>query len=240
MLRPTGFMVLLSALPVSAAIADVAPGPIITERETAVSWALVELRHARVDISVGRTDPAIAAGATAASASPAAVARVDCSFELYCTAGEPARQPFSIVFPVGRCDDPAVQATGFTIRVDGVRPEKIVSTDRLYFAGDRGTYWGYQWPVELQVQGTTRVNVSYLLRLDLSGGWTFFRYVLRSGGTWSTPIGEETVTLRHGPGLHIRPVATTTIWPEVRAGTLVWELRRVRPTEDIELWVRPG
>ena len=240
MLRPIGLIVLLSACTVSAVSADIAPGPRrAVERQPLTSWAMVELRSAQVNISVRRTDPAGSADTSAASAPPTAVAQVECSFELYCTAGEPPRQPYSIAFPVSRWGDPAIQATDLSVQIDSVEIDDITYTEEMSFPPDKGRYRGYRWPAEVRLQRKMHVNVSYVLHLDMSQGPAFFRYVLCSGGTWSAPIGRETVTVHCGNGLAVQPLAAKTLQPKVGSGMITWELRGVRPTEDIELSVRP-
>jgi hypothetical protein len=199
---------------------------------------MVELRSAQVDISVRRTDPAGSGDTTAAAAPPGAVAQVECSFELYCTAGDPPRQPFPLIFPVTRWDDPAIQATDLSIWIDSVEIKDVVYTEDMRFPPYDWRYRGYGFSGEVQVEQTTHVKVNYTMPLAMNRSEAFFRYVLRSGGTWSVPILRETVTVHCGNGLAVQPLPAKTLKPTIGGGKIAWTLRKTRPTEDIELWVR--
>jgi hypothetical protein len=166
------------------------------------------------------------------------VAQVECSFELYCTAAAPPRQPFPLIFPVTRADDPAIEVTDLTVWIDSVEIKDVVYSADMRFPPYDWSYRGYRFSGEVETQRTMHVQVNYTMPLAMTRSEAFFRYVLRSGGTWSAPILKETVIVHAGRGLAVHPLSAKTLKPIIGGGTITWMLRNSRPAEDIELWVR--
>jgi hypothetical protein len=233
----------------------------VRDRETEISWAIAELRNAKVDILLRElpgADPAATAGpdsAACAATPPAsatvpvslpgrpdgtgttAEARIDCCFEIFASAGEPALQLFALDFPVTRVDDPPVTVTAFSVLINGEPASRTKWLDRMSLFPNGPLYRGYQWPILLPIARPVVVDVRYTVRLDLTYGLTFFRYVLSSGAAWSRPLGWERVTVHCDDRLRALPVAASTLHPDVRGDSLSWTLHEARPAEDIVLCV---
>jgi len=185
------------------------------------------------------------------------VCDVVAEFEILRT--EQRAEPFGFwaAFPIRACDDPASYVTRFSVESDGNQspsPEKLanykpyrfvyVTEDdpsktlaRLRKAANFPTYEGRYWFCRVS-SDRLRQRVTYRLLLPADGGEAFFRYVLRSGGEWSEPLGRETVTVSADEPMRIRPLASKSLEPlHSETGKWAWNLRQVRPDDDIRLAV---
>jgi hypothetical protein len=133
-----------------------------------------------------------------------------------------------LIFPVTRADDPAIEVTDLTVWIDSVEIKDIVYAADMRFPPYDWSYRGYRFSGEVETQRTTHVRVNYTMPLAMTRSEAFFRYVLRSGGTWSAPILKETVIVHAGRGLAVHPLSAKTLKPIVRGGTITWMLRNSR------------
>ena len=168
------------------------------------------------------------------------VAEIRCRFEL---AHDPAspREEFGISFPVFAVGDPPFRITEFNVTTDGrpTIPVHLNDSLDLPLAGEKVTYVGYVWRSPAPRGPVQKITVEYKLLLPVRGGEAFCRYVVRSGGAWSRPIGLETVTVRAQGPLLLVPCDTKTLQPVSQEdGSLVWTLRQARPLEDVMVMVK--
>ncbi len=170
------------------------------------------------------------------------VADASCEFEIVRAGAETNPGGFWIGFPIRRLEDPVSYLSRFVVETDGVQEPstKPMANYTVTTPGESGavsvTYEGRYWFAVLK--DALSIRVTYRVLLPVDDGKAFFRYVLRSGGKWSAPLGKETVTVAAAGPLMVQPTEADTLLPVAQAnGSLRWTLLDVRPTEDIELFV---
>jgi hypothetical protein len=169
------------------------------------------------------------------------VATVNCQFEITCVKAKTPSTDFMMALPVGY--DRAVRQSDFrmvSLKVDAKPPE----TFRKDSWADPGNpakvaYVGYAWPITVNRGAKHTVSVSYELLLPVNDDRSSFIYILRSGGKWYGPIGHETIRIKGDTGLELYPEAKSTL-PLVRKddGSIVWEIRNAKPTEDVSVRIQ--
>lgn len=165
-------------------------------------------------------------------------ADVTARFTLNCVATKFSPVTFPMTFPTSLETERSVKCTKFSVQLDDKAP-KWTKEDR-WLASDSGVgrsyYHGYVWPATMTREGSCDVTVTYRLLLTVQRNTASFGYILRTGGTWSGPIGRETVHVAAAKGLSIRTVDSTEL-KLLRKGNneLTWELKDIKPTQDIRV-----
>jgi len=170
------------------------------------------------------------------------VADVSCEFEIARVGSNARRVGFWIGFPIRSLEDPVSYVSRFLVETDGNQgpvtkpmPNYTVTTPAEP-EPTTVTYEGRYWFAVLR--DVLPIRVTYRLLLPVDDGQAFFRYVLRSGGKWSAPLGKEIVTVAAVAPLKVQPLEASTLEPIRRAnGSFRWTLLNARPAEDIKLLV---
>ncbi len=129
--------------------------------------------------------------------------------------------------------------TRFEVEVDGNAVKDLQTLDNWQpdLPGKTIAYSGYRWQLSAREGATYRVKVRYDVSLPITDGASFFRYALRTGGMWASPIGSETVSVKADPSLHLSFPQSSLKLVE-RDGKWVCELRDERPKDDMEMVIR--
>lgn len=164
-------------------------------------------------------------------------ADVDCFFEMEYAASA-SSENFGVVFPVFEKSEPPAIIAGFQTWTDGVEYSDLEAMD-ISVADPSGRsidYDGYGWPSPAPNGKIQKIRVRYTLILPVHRNKAKFTYVVRSGGTWSKPIGHEIVTVQisqplqfHSPG-KLEPVRKEN-------DRWTWDLKNIRPTDDVEVFI---
>jgi hypothetical protein len=170
------------------------------------------------------------------------VADVSCEFEIARVGSGDPRVGFWIGFPIRSLEDPVSHVSRFLVETDGNQrpvtkplPNYTVTTPAEP-EPTAVTYEGRYWFCVLK--DVLPIRVTYRLLLPVDDGRAFFRYVLRSGGKWSAPLGKEIVTVAAAAPLKVQPLEASTLEPVARAnGGFRWTLLNARPAEDIKLLI---
>ncbi|MBI5723476.1 MAG: hypothetical protein HZA50_05920 [Planctomycetes bacterium] len=168
---------------------------------------------------------------------PFIVAEVDCYFEMEYDTAVPAEDS-GIVFPVFEKSTPSAIITKFETWTDGIECRELEPLD-VEVADPTGrsvVYDGFGWPSPAPKGELQKSRVRYTMLLPVRQNRARFMYVVRSGGTWAKPIGQETVTVEFPEPLRLSVIGNFKPASQEN-GRWTWLLKDVRPTDDVEAFV---
>lgn len=157
-------------------------------------------------------------------------------FLMSCLRSKESSTTFMMSLPVGYDSVGEMQLIELT--VDG-KTRQDYQKEQWFDPRFKRELQGFTWPTTVSAGTTQTVSVVYEEQLPVVDNQSSFTYMLRSGGKWHGPIGQEIVQVKADPGLDLIPAESASLKPAREAdGSIVWQIWNTVPKEDIVIKIK--